>query len=570
VRLRALAGEYAEVLEAKPHTAVYRMHKYFARRPWNVFSDLITRYSSPGEIVLDPFCGGGVTAVEGLKLGRKIVAVDVNPVATYVTCMECAPAYLAELRSTFNELQLHVSNELSALYHSRCNDCGSRGIADWFEWDEKTKRISRVRLDCPNCGSKEQKARRKDQMLAEKIERNFENEIKKRGLWFPETQIPYGDKTKALPPQGIVGFHQLFTKRNLLALAILRKEILKGKNEAANNLLTFAFSSSLKWTSRLSHLRGKIVEGWAMHAYWIYPRSLELNVWNVFKRRFDAVYRGKQYSNQHIGSFCRFADRFEGLLHGESTCLILNRSATDLPFPAESVDAVVTDPPYGANVNYAELCDFWNIWMDDGRTIDKKNEVVINRTQHKSIEDYERLLELVFRECFRVLKPTGRFVSTFNSKDFRVVASFVLAASHAGFTLPPDGARYQAPIRSYTTTFHAMQIGALVGDFVFAFTKTSPREQSTFDKGEQDKIQAQILDLVGEIVRSGRPERHLREQAYGMLLPFLAKYAIKAPAECRHTADFFERKIKENDDYFKRTRNELIETRKRTYGKTKG
>ena len=52
---------------AKPHTPVYKMHRYFARRPWSVFRSLIEHYSNPGSIVLDPFCGGG-TVVE---LDRK-------------------------------------------------------------------------------------------------------------------------------------------------------------------------------------------------------------------------------------------------------------------------------------------------------------------------------------------------------------------------------------------------------------------------------------------------------------------------------------------------------------------
>ena len=48
---------------AKPHTPVYKMHRYFARRPWSVFRALIEHYSNPGSIIIDPFCGG-VTVVE--------------------------------------------------------------------------------------------------------------------------------------------------------------------------------------------------------------------------------------------------------------------------------------------------------------------------------------------------------------------------------------------------------------------------------------------------------------------------------------------------------------------------
>jgi SAM-dependent methyltransferase len=303
-----------------------------------------------------------------------------------------------------------------------------------------------------------------------------------------------------------------------------------------------------------------------MHAYWIYPKSLELNEWKVYNRRYDAVYKGKRYSNDQIGPYCKLGHEFKEIADGDSTCLVLNRNAAELPIPDESIDAVITDPPYGGNVNYAELSDFWYIWMSKGRTIDKKSEAVINRTQEKSIEEYQRLLELVFIECYRVLKPGKYFVSTFNSKDFRVVTSFVVAASRAGFTLLSEGVKYQAPIRPYTTTFHAMQIGAFVGDFIFTFRKDALQPGVAFSEAEGREIQARVSQLVDESVKSRRPEPNLREQAYGLLIPFLAKYAATNPAECRHAADFFERKIKENDSYFKGTRKRLIEKRRRTFG----
>jgi SAM-dependent methyltransferase len=327
----------------------------------------------------------------------------------------------------------------------------------------------------------------------------------------------------------------------------------------------FVLSGSLKWASRQSHLRGKIVEGWAMHAYWIYPKSLEMNVWNIFKRRYDAVLRGKQYGNREIGAYCKFANRFDDLLHGGATCFILNRSASELPMRDESVDVVITDPPYGGNVNYAELSDFWYIWMSQGRTIEKAEEVIVNRTQEKSLEDYQALLESVFKECYRVLKPSRHLVSTFNSKDFRVVASFVVAASKAGFALRPDDVKYQAPIRPYMTTFHAMQVGAFVGDFVFTFTKEKARPTPLFEEAERDRICMEVSRLVDESVRSGRLEPTLRERAYELLIPFLAKYGATNPIECRNAAEFFERKIRENDSHFKKMRKRLVEDRRRVF-----
>jgi 16S rRNA G966 N2-methylase RsmD len=544
------------------------MHKYFARRPWNVFNELIAHYSSPGETVLDPFCGGGVTIIEALKLRRKAVGVDLNPIATYVTEMECMPVKLEALHHNFHELQTAVGKKILSLYASNCPSCSSPAIADWFEWDEHAGELLRRKVDCTNCwSSKITPATGEDAQLSKKITRAFHETINERKLWFPKTRIPPGDKTNSLLNQEINFYSELFTKRNLLALSILHREISRLEDREARNFLQFAFSGSLKWASRQSHLRGQIVEGWAMHAYWIYPHSLEINVWNTFERRFRAIVRGKTYSNQHIGDFYKFAQNFKDLSDRDATCLILNRSATKLPIPDNSIDVIITDPPYGGNVNYAELSDYWYIWPSKGKTTPKRFEVIVNKTQRKTLKDYGELLSVVFVECYRVLKPHRYFVSTFNSKDLRVVASFVTAASKAGFTLHPEGFLYQPPIRSYTTTFHAMHIGAFVGDFIFTFVKEKVPQLTLAQADlELQDLKARLSGLIDESVKGGIIEPQLRERAYRVLIPFLARHAHFYSTATTEAVDFFEKKMNEQDLFFRNLRHKITKTRKQAFG----
>ncbi len=47
--------------------------------------NIILRYSSPGDLVLDQFCGGGTTAIEAKLLGRRCIALDINPAAILLT-----------------------------------------------------------------------------------------------------------------------------------------------------------------------------------------------------------------------------------------------------------------------------------------------------------------------------------------------------------------------------------------------------------------------------------------------------------------------------------------------------
>jgi ubiquinone/menaquinone biosynthesis C-methylase UbiE len=321
----------------------------------------------------------------------------------------------------------------------------------------------------------------------------------------------------------------LFTKRNLLSLALLWQSINTIPNEESRNFLRFTFSSALKWASRQSHRRGNIIEGWAMHAYWLYPKELEINVWNTFARRFIAVTRGKRFTNLTISDYYQKADSFTQLSAEQATCLILTQSSTSLPIPENSVDAIITDPPYGGNVNYAELADYWSIWhrFDSMGVINKSQEVIINEHQHKSLSNYEELLEQVFTECYRVLKPQGVCVVTFNNRDLSVVAAFIEAVTKAGFVLHPEGLLYQPPIKAYATTFHAKDLGAFTGDFVFTFCKE--KHQPILAVHDRNVIKQQVEQAILQFLECPDLHRHtqadLRQQLYRILLPFLASYA---------------------------------------------
>src|SRR2546421_5015970 len=62
----------------------YGVHPYFTRRPANVVRAYVERYSQPGDVVLDPFGGTGVTAIEAFLLGRHAIHNDLNPFANFI------------------------------------------------------------------------------------------------------------------------------------------------------------------------------------------------------------------------------------------------------------------------------------------------------------------------------------------------------------------------------------------------------------------------------------------------------------------------------------------------------
>ncbi|WP_020493829.1 DUF1156 domain-containing protein [Verrucomicrobium sp. 3C] len=135
----------------------------------------------------------------------------------------------------------------------------------------------------------------------------------------------------------------------------------------------------------------------------------------------------------------------------KSTATVSRGSATALPWSDGFFDAVVTDPPYYDNVDYARLADFFYVWLK--RTIGplypehfatdatpKKLEIVADPVRHgrskkKAREAYEEMMALSFAEARRVLKPGGSMVVVYAHKTTLGWSTLVDALRRSGLTV---------------------------------------------------------------------------------------------------------------------------------------
>ncbi|MGA9351270.1 MAG: DNA methyltransferase [Anaerolineae bacterium] len=150
--------------EGNSKKPVYRMHKWWARRLGSVFRTIIisvfSHYEEPeasiwrkfcngtdlqGKIVLDPFMGGGTTIVEALRLGCKVIGVDINPVAWFVTKKEVEPVDLDVLDAAFRELEQTVGKRIKDYYRTICPN-GHNAEVMYYFWVKVA--------DCVQCGAK--------------------------------------------------------------------------------------------------------------------------------------------------------------------------------------------------------------------------------------------------------------------------------------------------------------------------------------------------------------------------------------------------------------------------------
>jgi putative DNA methylase len=118
---------------------------------------------------------------------------------------------------------------------------------------------------------------------------------------------------------------------------------------------------------------------------------------------------------------------------------IATRDAAHTDLPAESVDLVITDPPYMDNVYYAELADFFHAWLRGMRPYDGYPEADTTRmageVQHADPAEFGRAIEAVWRECARVLKPTGLMAFTFHQARMSGWIELVQSLANAGLAI---------------------------------------------------------------------------------------------------------------------------------------
>ncbi len=120
----------------------------------------------------------------------------------------------------------------------------------------------------------------------------------------------------------------------------------------------------------------------------------------------------------------------------------------------ESMDVVVMDPPYYDNLMYAELSDFFYVWLK--RTAghvfpqlfrraltDKENEAVANPARHRgekgaaarAARDYRERIAAVFSECRRVLKRDGLMTLMFTHKATGAWDALTTGLIESGFAI---------------------------------------------------------------------------------------------------------------------------------------
>ncbi len=440
-------------------TAIYNMHRYDSKKPHGAIREYILHYTMPGDLVLDPFCGSGGTALAAVMEGRKAIAIDRSPAATFIAKSYCTPVDLAELDRAFEELRQRIQPEMDWLYDTRCDRCGGKAITSFtvysqvFECPRCMERVALFDCEevegetaagrpkkvavCPHClerGIAEPISTRSEKFGAIPVlvryeclgrcrpargdRRHNDRSSKKREFferydlsklleiegkriphWVPPHKMmnieddsqPWGFEWRE--GRNFRRIADLHTKRNLWALAAWRS-MGDPLGTSPESLVCFAVTAMAKGTSRMCQYD----EEWSFPypimsgTYYLPPIFKEPNSFKAIADKLDAIRKGLS-----VAAVCYPA-------------WVSTQSATDLAqLPSQSIDYILTDPPYSDRVQYGELNFIWEAWLGfDTRW--HEDEIIVNPMRGKTEDDWARMMRQAMGECHRVLKP-GRWLS---------------------------------------------------------------------------------------------------------------------------------------------------------------
>ena len=75
---------HIETIIAGKNTYVYDAHTYHTKVPPEGIELLIQHFTDEGDVVLDPFCGSGMTGIAAQRQKRNVLLCDLSPAATFI------------------------------------------------------------------------------------------------------------------------------------------------------------------------------------------------------------------------------------------------------------------------------------------------------------------------------------------------------------------------------------------------------------------------------------------------------------------------------------------------------
>ena len=429
----------------------YGCTAYFTRQSWDIVTRNIKNFTDESDIVLDPFGGTGVTAIEAMMNNRFGIHTDLNPLSIFMTKALTSKVDLGDLY----DLGKEILSEFEKLKPKN---------------EKEAKAILKNAKYFPNAIDKE---------FGETASVKKQEEI----LWIPKDEIlPKGSDVDSVL--------KLFYPMQLVELSLLRKLIMiktTKKREMRYSLL-LALRNTITICNLTYHVSSYNGGDSGVFRYYRYRIAKEPTIENIadtFKQKIKRIIKGKQelqyspyFYNSYFYPLSKTVKNREKVINGEK---IFQADATNLKeINDKSIDYIYTDPPYGAKIPYLDLSTMWNAWLDFpvDKTL-KEKECIEKGSLDKSREEYISLMKESIKEMYRVLKFNRWLSFVFQHQDPQLWQLLVDAAEEVGF-------EYAGSVRQNNgqTTFKKRQnpFSVLSGQLILHFKKVDNPKTRIKDK----------------------------------------------------------------------------------------
>ena len=214
---------------------------------------------------------------------------------------------------------------------------------------------------------------------------------------------------------------------------------------------------------------------------------------------------------------------------------VTQASATALPYPDNCFDAVITDPPYYDNVPYADLSDFFYVWLK--RTLGEvypdlfstpltpKNIEIVWHQRHggsyeKGKEFFEKTLTQAFSEFCRVLKDNGIAVIVFAHKTTAAWETIINALLNSGLYLSASW-----PLHTeMKVRLNAQETASLASSIYMVCRKRTTSEAAYFSEIKQE-LEERIRQKLDQFWNEGIGGSDFFIAAIGPALEVFGRYA---------------------------------------------
>jgi 16S rRNA G966 N2-methylase RsmD len=436
--------------QAKRSDALYGTHAYHTKVPPGVAASYIATHCLPDGLVVDPFCGSGMTGVGALLAGRRAHLSDLSPAAVHIARNYCMPCSLHQFDAAVTRIIDEIGQELRSLYRPTletgfaqiehvvwsdiraCPSCGHHLLL----WDHRESGLRQ--LTCPACkrrGAKSEFAYTGEHPVQTSVStpalRRHIVRTAADGDVPDEVTIPAGRRYPSDPfdqrrpmwrrshaDMGISTVADFFSRRNLAALALLWEAAGREDEERVRSALQFSITAIVNRASRRYQWHPKRPTNVLGGTLYISSLRYEWNVLSLWKRKTAAV-------RKLLSTGPAVNDRVH----------VQCESATALSLEDGAADYCFCDPPFGAHIVYSDASLLWEAWL--GRLTPREDEAIVVQAgdQRKSVERYEDLLRQSFMEIHRVLKPGALATVVFQATSEKIWAAIVRAGADAGLSL---------------------------------------------------------------------------------------------------------------------------------------